>query len=99
MYDSQNGYLTLDKNVELTTQRGGDPVVVHAQHAEFSRGADTCWMHAATADYRGSKAQAAQAKILFREDGSASRLEATDGFTLATATGGHLASPTAIDGL
>jgi lipopolysaccharide export system protein LptA len=94
IYDSQNGYLTLDKSVELTTLRSGDAVVVHAQHAEFSRGAETCWMRTATAESRGSQAQAAQVKILFREDGSASRLEATDGFTLATATGGHLASPT-----
>jgi len=93
IYDSQSGDLTLDKSVELTTERSGDSVVVHAEHAEFSRGADTCWMRTAIAEYRGSQAQAAQAKILFREDGSASRLEATDGFTLATPTGGHLASP------
>ncbi len=32
--------------------------------------------------------------ILFREDGSAVRMDATNGFTLATATGGHLAAPT-----
>ncbi len=94
IYDSQSGYLTLDESVELTTERGGDAVTVHAQHAEFSRGAATCWMRGATAEERGSKAQAAEAKILFREDGSASRLEATGGFTLATANGGHLAAPT-----
>ncbi len=70
-------------------------VQIHAQHAEFDRGAQICLLRAAAADYRGGEADAAQAKILFRSDGSAERLDATGGFTLATATGGHLAAPTA----
>jgi lipopolysaccharide export system protein LptA len=94
-YDSQKGDLTLEQAVELTTQRGTDPVKIRAQHAEFDRGAQTCWMRSAIADYRGAQAGAAQAKILFREDGSAEKLDATDGFTLATITGGHIAAPTA----
>ena len=94
-YDSQSGYLTLEQAVELTTHRGGDAVQIHAQHAEFDRGARTCRLRAAAADYRGAKANAAQATILFREDGSVERLDATDGFTLATATGGSLAAPVA----
>ncbi len=94
-YDSQSGYLTLEQAVELTTHRGGDAVQVHAQHAEFDRGARTCLLRAPEADYRGGQANAAQATILFREDGSVERLDATDGFTLATATGGRLAAPVA----
>ena len=92
-YDSQSGYLTLEQAVELTTHRGGDAVEIHAQHAELDRSARLCLLRAATADYRGGQADAAQAKILFRVDGSAARLDATGGFTLATATGGHLAAP------
>jgi lipopolysaccharide export system protein LptA len=94
-YDSQSGYLTLEQAVELTTHRGGDAVQIHAQHAEFDRGARTCRLRAAAADYRGGQANAAQATILFREDGSVERLDATDGFTLATAAGGRLAAPVA----
>ena len=94
-YDSQKGNLTLEKAVELTTQRGADVVKIHAEHAQFDRGAQTCWMRGATADYRGAQAGAAAAKILFRQDGSAEELDATGGFTLATATGGHVAAPTA----
>ena len=41
-----------------------------------------------------AQATAGEAKILFREDGSAVQLDATSGFTLTTATGGHLAAPT-----
>jgi lipopolysaccharide export system protein LptA len=94
-YDSQSGYLTLDHAVELTTTRGTSTVKIHAQHAEFDRGAQTCWLRTASAEYRSAEAAAAQAEIIFREDGSAENLHATNGFTLTTATGGHLAAPTA----
>ncbi|MFZ1940474.1 MAG: hypothetical protein ACLPZY_00415 [Terracidiphilus sp.] len=95
IYDSQKGYLTLDHAVELTTSRGTDVVKIRAQHAEFDRGAQTCWLRAAIAEYRNAQAGAAQAEILFREDGSAEKLDATGGFTLDTSTGGHIAAPTA----
>jgi lipopolysaccharide export system protein LptA len=94
-YDSQRGYLTLVQAVELTTYRGEDEVHVHAQHAEFDRAAQLCLLRAATLVYRDGQAKAAQAKILFRNDGSAAHLDATGGFALTTATGGRLASPTA----
>ena len=93
-YDSQKGTLVLDHAVELTTRRGGDTVEIHAQHAEFGHDDLVCRMRAAAADYRGGKATAVEARILFRPDGSAIRLDATSGFTLATATGGRLAAPT-----
>jgi lipopolysaccharide export system protein LptA len=94
-YDSQNGHLTLDRAVELETDRGGHEVKIHAQHAEFDRGAQTCWLREATADERGDTMSAAQATILFREDGTAEKLDATGGFALATAAGGHVAAPKA----
>jgi lipopolysaccharide export system protein LptA len=94
-YDSQRGYLTLAQAVELTTYRGEDEVRIHAQHAEFDRNAQLCTMRAATLEYRGGEADAAQAKILFRDDGSAAHLDAAGGFALTTATGGRLASPVA----
>ncbi len=93
-YDSQLGVLVLESAVELTTRRGGDTVQLHARHAEFERDDSNCRLLAAKADYRGGEATAAEAKILFREDGSAIRLDATGGFTLATATGGNVAAPT-----
>jgi lipopolysaccharide export system protein LptA len=92
-YDSQRGYLSLNHAVELTTRRGADPVVIHAGFADFDRDSDVCDLNGATAEYRGGQATAAEARILFREDGTAQRLYATGGFTLSTATGGHLAAP------
>jgi len=94
-YDSQRGYLTLVQAVELTTYRGADEVQIHAQHAEFERGAQLCLLRAATLEYREGQAEAAQARVLFRGDGSAAHLDATGGFVLTTSTGGRLASPTA----
>ncbi len=94
-YNSQSGNLTLEQAVELTTNRGGDEVEIHAQHAEFDRGAQSCEMERASAAFSGGKADAAEAKILFREDGSAERLDAKGGFTLTTTKGGHVAAPVA----
>ncbi|MGB6742889.1 MAG: LptA/OstA family protein [Terracidiphilus sp.] len=92
-YDSQRGFLSLNHAVELTTRRGADLVEIHAGYADFDRNSDVCDLSAATAEYRGGQATAADAKILFREDGTAQRLYAMGGFTLSTATGGHLAAP------
>jgi lipopolysaccharide export system protein LptA len=94
-YDSQKGLLTLDRAVELDTRRGDRTIVLHAQHAEFEREAQLCRLHGATMDYQDGQATAGDAAVLFREDGSAERLNAVNGFALTTASGGHLSSPTA----
>jgi len=92
-YDSNQGLLVLDAAVELTTQRGAQTVQLHAQHAEFERGDQLCRLRAATAGYNQGQATAAEARILFRNDGSAERLDASGGFTMTTAAGGHLSAP------
>jgi hypothetical protein len=53
-----------------------------------------CWRRRKRSTTAG-EADAAEAKILFRTDGSAERLDAKGGFTLATANGGHVAAPVA----
>jgi lipopolysaccharide export system protein LptA len=93
-YDSVQGLLVLDRAVELTTRHGGGTVQVHAQHAEFERESLLCRLRAATAVSQGEEATAGDAQILFRDDGSAARLDAMNGFTLTTPTGGHLTAPT-----
>jgi lipopolysaccharide export system protein LptA len=92
-YDSQRGYLVLDHAVEVTTDRGGRKVVVHAQHAEFERETQTARLANAETDFKTGRANAGLAKILFRGDGTAQRLDATNGFTLTTAGGGHVTAP------
>jgi lipopolysaccharide export system protein LptA len=92
-FDSQQGLLVLDHSVELAIQRGAETIQLHAQHAEFERAAQLCNLHMATVGYQGGDVAAGNAKILFRDDGSAARLEATNGFKLTTASGAHLTSP------
>jgi len=93
-YDSKLGFLLLDHAVELDTKRNGDTVQIHAQHAEFERETLLCRMHEASANYRGGDATAGDANVLFRDDGSAVRLDAMNGFNLVTANGGHITAPT-----
>jgi len=93
-YDSQNGRLVLNSEVELNTQHGVDPVAITAEHAEIDRNADLCHLIAGTAKYRHGDARAKQATIQFRDDGSAHQLDATSGLVLTTASGGHLTAPT-----
>jgi lipopolysaccharide export system protein LptA len=95
-YDAHAGRLVLASAVELTTQRGGEPVTLHAQHAEFERGDQMCALRAATVRYRNGESRAEEANVYFRDDGSAVRLEASDGFSMATANGGRLAAPTGV---
>jgi lipopolysaccharide export system protein LptA len=93
-YDSQNGDLVLDRAVELNTRRGKDPVHVQAQHADVNRDEDICHLKAATATFRQGSASAQQATITFRDDGSAERLDGSEGVTLRTANGGKVSAPT-----
>ena len=92
-FDSQKGMLVLSHDVEITAARNGETVRIHSQHAEFARNQLTCDLTGATAEYRNGQATAALAKILFRQDGSAEKLDATGGFTVATSSGGKLMAP------
>ena len=94
-YDSQQGQLVLDRTVVLNTERNGEAIQIRARHGAFERKTDLCNLQEATADYQGGEATAGAAKVLFRDDGSPARLDASEGFTLVTKNGDHVASPTA----
>jgi lipopolysaccharide export system protein LptA len=100
-YDSGRDLLELDHEVEISAHpapaRGHAPasVELHAQRAEFDRAAQICTLTGAIANSRGEEATAAEAKIAVRGDGSVATLDASAGFTLATAAGSHLAAPRA----
>jgi lipopolysaccharide export system protein LptA len=92
-YNSKTGLLVLDHAVELDADRSGKRVTVHAQHAEFERTDKICRMNSAVADYEGGQATAGDATIVFREDGSAVRLDAVNGLVLTSANGGKIEAP------
>ena len=93
-YDAHEGQLVLGHAVELNVERGTDPVKLNAQHAVFKRDDRVCELTAATMHFRADQASAENAKIFFRDDGSAERLDASREFVLLTSTGGKLAAPT-----
>jgi lipopolysaccharide export system protein LptA len=98
VFNSDTGHVVLDHDVSMTVQRGktgtaGDDVKIHAHHAEFERGSLIGTMTNAEATYRGGQAMAGDAKMLFRQDGSAVRLDAHNGFTMTSASGTHVAAP------
>ncbi|HEX8811380.1 MAG TPA: LptA/OstA family protein, partial [Terracidiphilus sp.] len=92
-FDSDRGHMVLNSDVEMTIERVAQDVKIRARHAEFERGTLIGTMTNAQANYRGGQATAGNAKMLFREDGSAVRLDARDGFTLTTANGTHVGAP------
>jgi len=94
-FDSGNGQLVLDHAVELDVHRGSEKVLLRARHAEFERDNMLCRMEGAEGSFRGGQAAAGRAELLFRPDGSAARLNATDGFSLKTATSAQIAAPRA----
>ena len=93
-YDAHNGLLVLDHAVQLDVQRGPDLVNMLAQHAVFERNDQVCELQSASVHYRADVSNAEKAKVYFRDDGSAERLQAEGGFVLLTATGGRLGAPT-----
>ena len=92
-YNAQQGQIVLDRDVVLTTVRSGQSVLIHAQHGDFTRGSMECHLRAATAQYRGGQASAGEATVVFRQDGSAVKLDAANGFSAQTETGSHIAAP------
>lgn len=94
-FDAHQGILVLNNAVELNVQRGAEPepVKLNAQHAVFMRDDQICELTHAAMRYKGDQSNAEAAKVYFRDDGSAERVDASGGFTLTTATGGRLAAP------
>ena len=93
IFDSQNGRVILDHDIQLEIRRGPERVLLRARHAEFDRDDLLCRMQGAEGSFRGGKTTAGQADLLFRPDGSAVRLDATDGFSIVTATSSRIAAP------
>ncbi len=92
-FDAHDGKLVLDRAVELRVKRGVDPVSIAAKHAVFERDNQVCELTGALMRYRNDEANAASARIYFRDDGSAEHIQANDGFHLDTAKGGRLNAP------
>lgn len=94
VFDSGQGQLVLERAVELNVKRVDGDVAIRAGHAEFERADLVCRLQGAMANYAHGQASAGDARVLFREDGSAERMDVRNGFALSTQTGGRIGAPT-----
>ncbi len=92
-FDSQAGHMVIDRNLVMHLKRGEGTIDIHAAHGEFERGSRQCALRNASMTERTTTAQAMNATILFREDGSAEKLNATGSLTLANTAGSTLTAP------
>jgi lipopolysaccharide export system protein LptA len=86
-YDVQKGQLVLDAKVEITSSRGGKPIVLHAAHAEFLHNSMQAFILAPFTDYESDHVSADQAIVYFRKDGSAEHIDAQGHIHLKTDDG------------
>ncbi len=93
-FDSEQGLLVLDRAVKLELQHGAETVRLEAKHGEFERDVQTCRLTGSLVQDRGNQVEMAEATVHFRDDGSASQVEAWHGLTVTSAAGSRLAAPT-----
>lgn len=91
-YDSQNGVLILQSAVELSSSANGDPLQVHASHAQIVREIQQCYLLNVSTDYQHERTTADQATIHFRKDGSAELIGAKGNVHVRSDSGQELSS-------
>jgi lipopolysaccharide export system protein LptA len=89
-YDVQKGLLVLQSAVELTSNRNGEPVIVHASHAEFLRPSMQAFLLNPITHYQSEQTTADQAIVYFRKDGSAEHIDAQGHIHVKTEAGQEL---------
>ena len=97
-YGAAHGELVLNRAVELVANRGAahagsEPVTIHAAHGEFHRKDQQCTLQQARAEYTGGTAQAADAVIDFRDDGTVLHMRGSGGVELTSKGGANVTAP------
>lgn len=85
-YNSKTGVLVLDSQVKLTST-GARPAIVHASHAEVERDSMQAFLLNPRTEYRAEKGSADSAIVGFRNNGSASSINAKGHVRVTTADG------------
>lgn len=91
-YDSHSGILVLQSAVELSTSVNGDPLQIHAIHAEITRATQQCYLLNVSTDYQNERSTADAAVVHFRKDGSADSINAKGNIHLRSDSGQELTS-------
>lgn len=75
-YDSKQGVLVLERQVELTSSTNGETAIVRAAHAQLLRDSRQAFLLHAESEFRNTRSTADQAIVYFRKDGSAEQIDA-----------------------
>jgi lipopolysaccharide export system protein LptA len=75
-YDSNEGLLVLESAVDLHSEKNGSEVTVKAAHAEFARSSRQLTLLKGDAAYQQTHSSSDQALVLFRNDGTAEKIDA-----------------------
>lgn len=94
-FDSKQGVLVLEKQVELTTSTNGEPATVQAAHAQMLRDARQVFLLNPATEFRNERSTAEQAIVYFRQDGSAERIDAKGKVHTVLDDGAQVTSQTA----
>jgi lipopolysaccharide export system protein LptA len=87
-FDSQTGIVILTADVAFNSSVGGDPLIVHAHHAQFDRNSRLLYLLQDVSDYADSHSSSDQATVSFRADGSAYQILA-EGHVVLTGSDGQ----------
>jgi lipopolysaccharide export system protein LptA len=87
-FESQSGIIVLAADVAFNSSVGGNPLAVHAHHAQFDRASRLLYLLQDVTDYADSHSSSDQATVSFRADGSAYQLEA-EGNVILTGSDGQ----------
>ena len=87
-FDSQTGVMVLVADVAFNSSVNGNPLTVHARHAQYDRASHLLYLVQDSTDYADSHSSSDQATIAFRADGSAYQVEA-EGNVILTGSDGQ----------
>ena len=89
-FDSQTGIVILASEVAFNSSVGGNPLAVHARHAQFDRNSRLIYLLQAVTDYADTHSSSDQATVSLRTDGSAFQIEAQGNVILTGSEGQQL---------
>lgn len=95
-YDSQQGVLVLDRDVQLSSSVNGNAVEIHASHAQLLRSSHQVFLFNPTCDYQNMHNSSDQGIVYFRQDGSAEHIDAKGHVHIKTDTGENVLSQQAV---
>jgi lipopolysaccharide export system protein LptA len=87
-FDSQTGVIILASDVAFNSSAGGNPLTVHAHHAQYDRASRLLYLLQDATDYADSHSSSDQATVSFRSDGSAYQVLA-EGHVIFTGNDGQ----------